>query len=211
MLVGVVLAGGAGRRLGGADKPALRVGGRALLDRALDALAAATSHTERGPVVVVGPVRPTSHPVVPARESPPGAGPAAALAAGLAALPPLPDSTEVALLAADLANVTAATIVRLRAALAAPDRPDGALLRDETGHLQWLLGVWRLGALRGALPAEPAGAPLREMLGALTLAEVAELPGESADVDTPEDLARARALTEGEGRPDGGPSQPSHW
>ncbi|MGV9756153.1 NTP transferase domain-containing protein, partial [Streptomyces tricolor] len=33
----VVLAGGAARRLGGADKPGLRVGGRALLDRVLAA------------------------------------------------------------------------------------------------------------------------------------------------------------------------------
>ncbi|MFD9249059.1 NTP transferase domain-containing protein, partial [Streptomyces bottropensis] len=37
----VVLAGGAARRLGGADKPALRVGGRALLDRVLTACAGA--------------------------------------------------------------------------------------------------------------------------------------------------------------------------
>ncbi|MGW4109093.1 NTP transferase domain-containing protein, partial [Streptomyces sp. NPDC004976] len=33
----VVLAGGAARRLGGADKPGVRVGGRALLDRVLAA------------------------------------------------------------------------------------------------------------------------------------------------------------------------------
>ena len=31
----VVLAGGAARRLGGVDKPGVRVGGRALLDRVL--------------------------------------------------------------------------------------------------------------------------------------------------------------------------------
>ncbi|WP_198601894.1 NTP transferase domain-containing protein, partial [Streptomyces sp. MH60] len=35
----VVLAGGAARRLGGADKPGLRVGARALLDRVLAACA----------------------------------------------------------------------------------------------------------------------------------------------------------------------------
>ncbi|MEH6375729.1 NTP transferase domain-containing protein, partial [Streptomyces sp. KLMMK] len=35
----VVLAGGAARRLGGADKPTLRVGGRTLLDRVLEACA----------------------------------------------------------------------------------------------------------------------------------------------------------------------------
>ncbi|MGO4426310.1 NTP transferase domain-containing protein, partial [Streptomyces sp. MCAF7] len=49
----VILAGGAARRLGGADKPALRVGARPLLDRVLDACRGA----ER--TVVVGPRRPT--------------------------------------------------------------------------------------------------------------------------------------------------------
>ncbi|NEC15321.1 NTP transferase domain-containing protein, partial [Streptomyces sp. SID8014] len=37
----VVLAGGGARRLGGVDKPGLRVGGRALVDRVLAACAAA--------------------------------------------------------------------------------------------------------------------------------------------------------------------------
>ncbi|MGH8776871.1 MAG: NTP transferase domain-containing protein, partial [Jiangellaceae bacterium] len=44
----VVLAGGRGSRLGGVDKPALRIGGRTLLDTALVATAAARS------TVVVG-------------------------------------------------------------------------------------------------------------------------------------------------------------
>ncbi|MYU19520.1 NTP transferase domain-containing protein, partial [Streptomyces sp. SID8361] len=52
----VILAGGAARRLGGVDKPALRVGGRALLDRVLDACRGA------GRTVVVGPRRPTVRP-----------------------------------------------------------------------------------------------------------------------------------------------------
>ncbi|MCZ9338082.1 NTP transferase domain-containing protein, partial [Streptomyces sp. TRM76130] len=71
-------AGGAARRLGGADKPGVRVGGRALLDRVLSACAGASAT-----VVVAGP-RPTARPVVFAREDPPGGGPVAALAAGLA-------------------------------------------------------------------------------------------------------------------------------
>ena len=47
----IVLAGGAGRRLGGADKAALDVGGRTLLERALAAVSGV-------PTVVVGPARP---------------------------------------------------------------------------------------------------------------------------------------------------------
>lgn len=73
----VVLAGGGARRLGGADKPALTVGGRSLLDRVLSACAGAAT------TVVVGPRRPTHRPVVWVREEPQGGGPLAALDAGL--------------------------------------------------------------------------------------------------------------------------------
>jgi molybdopterin-guanine dinucleotide biosynthesis protein A len=76
----LVLAGGAARRLGGTDKPALAVGGRMLLDRVLAACAAART------TVVVGPRRPTARPVLWTREEPAGGGPLPALAAGLAAL-----------------------------------------------------------------------------------------------------------------------------
>ncbi|NEC24973.1 NTP transferase domain-containing protein, partial [Streptomyces parvus] len=54
----IVLAGGAAKRLGGADKPGVRVGGRALLDRVLAACDGATR------TVVVGDRRPTARPVV---------------------------------------------------------------------------------------------------------------------------------------------------
>ncbi|MGC4980120.1 NTP transferase domain-containing protein [Streptomyces sp. DT193] len=73
----VVLAGGAARRLGGEDKPGVRVGGRTLLDRVLAACADATR------TVVVARPRPTARAVEWAREDPPGGGPLAALDAGL--------------------------------------------------------------------------------------------------------------------------------
>ncbi|MFE9042808.1 DUF6457 domain-containing protein [Streptomyces sp. NPDC007818] len=78
----VVLAGGAARRLGGVDKPGVRVGGRALLDRVLAACAGA------GRTVVVGDPRPTVRPVRWTREQPSGTGPVAALDAGAVALRP---------------------------------------------------------------------------------------------------------------------------
>src|SRR4029079_9730524 len=78
----VVLAGGRGRRLGGPSKPEVVVGGRALLDHALAAVAAADR------VVVVGPSG-LARPGIPrVLEDPPDGGPVAGLAAGLAYLAP---------------------------------------------------------------------------------------------------------------------------
>lgn len=184
-----MLAGGRASRLGGRHKPGLPVAGRTLLDHALTAVAGAAE------TVVVGPEVPTCRPVRWTREDPPGSGPVAALATGLAAL--AVDPEEVAVLAADLPGVTPATIERLRAARTG----DGAVLCDATGHRQWLIGVWRTSALAAALPADPEGRSLRSVLGPLAGPDVPELPGESADVDTPADLARVTR----------GASQPSHW
>jgi molybdopterin-guanine dinucleotide biosynthesis protein A len=194
----VLLAGGRASRLGGRYKPGIASGGRTLLDRALAAVAGAEH------VVVVGPEHPTERPVHWTVEQPPGGGPVAALAAGLAALP---DADEVVVLAADLVGVTCDTVHRLRAALAGCPDTDGALLCDSSGHRQWLIGAWRRPALSAALPPEPAGHSLRGTLAGLTVADVPELPGESADVDTQADLARF--LAEGSITRDA--SQPSHW
>ena len=176
----VILAGGRASRLSGVDKVAIEVAGRSLLRRALDAVAGAE------PVVVVGPRRPLAGTVRWAREEPPGSGPLAGLAAGLAVLPAEID--EVAVLAADLLNVERSTVDRLRVALAGAGDAAGAVLVDRDGVRQWLIGVWRATELRRAMPADPAGGSLRAALGGRTLVEVPARPGEDADVDTAEDL-----------------------
>lgn len=178
----IVLAGGRARRMEGADKPMLEVGGQALLHRVLAAVAAAD------PLIAVGPERGEFPGVLWTREDPPGGGPVAALAAGLALVPSSRDV--VAVLAGDLTGVTEQTMRRLRAALG--DR-DGALLVDSAGRRQWLLGVWRRGALRAVLPANPSGAALRRTLSRLSVVDVLAVgPGETDDVDTHADLERAR-------------------
>lgn len=182
----MILAGGAGRRLSGMDKPAIEVGGRSLLARAVDAVTGAE------PIVVVGPRRELPAAVRWTREDPPRTGPVAALAAGITALGSSDPATEVAVLAADLPGIDPHPIDRLRAALIATPGAAGAVLVDDTGARQWLLGVWRLGPLLGALPADPAGRSLRATLGGLSLVEVTAQPGEADDVDTPEDLDRLR-------------------
>jgi molybdopterin-guanine dinucleotide biosynthesis protein A len=183
----VVLAGGAARRLGGADKPAVRVGGRALLDRVLTACAEART------TVVVADPRPTARPVTWAREDPPGAGPLAALDAGLRHTA----AEHVVVLSADLPFLDAGTVRRLRAALAASGA-DGALLTDADGRDQPLVAAYRAGALRRELAALTAahgtltGLPLRRLTGALDLIRVPD-PVASFDCDTWDDIASARA------------------
>ncbi|WUC39918.1 molybdenum cofactor guanylyltransferase [Streptomyces sp. NBC_00557] len=183
----VVLAGGAARRLGGADKPGLRVGGRPLLDRVLAACA------DAGTTVVVADRRPTARPVLWAREEPPGAGPVAALEAGLR----LAEAEHAVVLSADLPFLRPATLRRLLAALG-DTGADGALLTDADGRDQPLVAAYRTAVLRRELadlaagPDGLSGLPLRRLTGALKLTRVPD-PLASFDCDTWDDLVNARA------------------
>ncbi|MFJ6658696.1 NTP transferase domain-containing protein [Streptomyces sp. NPDC091377] len=183
----VVLAGGAARRLGGVDKPAVRVGGRALLDRVLGACAGA-----RTTVVVAG-ARPTARPVTWAREDPPGGGPLAALGAGVRDT----SAERLVVLSADLPFLQESTVGRLLAAL--DDGPyDGVLLTDPDGRDQPLVAAYRAKPLRHALDTIAAehggltGLPLRRLVAALDLTRLAD-PVASFDCDTWDDIATARA------------------
>ncbi|MGW8697294.1 NTP transferase domain-containing protein [Streptomyces eurythermus] len=183
----VVLAGGAARRLGGADKPGVRVGGRALLDRVLAACADA-----RTTVVVAAP-RPTARPVRWTREDPPGGGPLAALAAGLRHT----TAGHTVVLSADLPFLRPGTLRRLLTALR-DTGADGALLTDAGGRDQPLVAAYRTAALRRELAALAAahgaltGLPLRRLTGTLRLTRVPD-PLASFDCDTWDDIADARA------------------
>ncbi|MFI9808220.1 NTP transferase domain-containing protein [Streptomyces sp. NPDC052301] len=183
----VVLAGGAARRLGGTDKPGVRVGGRALLDRVLTACADART------TVVVADRRPTARPVRWAREEPPGGGPVAALDAGLR----LTTAEHAVVLSADLPFLEPVTLQRLLAALG-DTGADGALLTDADGRDQPLVAAYRTPVLRrelAALAAAPGGLtglPLRRLTGALRLTRVPD-PLASFDCDTWDDIVNARA------------------
>jgi molybdopterin-guanine dinucleotide biosynthesis protein A len=184
----IVLAGGRGRRIGGRDKPALPVGGRSMLRRVLDAVAGAN------PRVIVGPARPdVPAGVVQVREHPPGGGPVAALAAGLAAVP---SAELVALLAADLPFLTRADVEVLYRAAAAGDH-DGVVLVDAAGRRQWLCGVYRVAALRRGLVEldPPAGQPMRALVSCFRLTDVEQdavgEPPPWYDCDTEDDYRQA--------------------
>ncbi|MFG3496142.1 NTP transferase domain-containing protein [Streptomyces sp. NPDC047928] len=184
----VVLAGGAAKRLGGADKPGVSVGGRALLDRVLAACRAA------GRAVVVGGRRPTVRPVVWAREEPPGGGPLAGLAAGLRHV----EADTVLVLSGDLPFLEDATVRRLAATLAGGSA-EGVLSVDADGHDQPLVAAYRTEPLRRevALLATEygslSGLPLKLLTQELDLARLPTAPLSSFDCDTWEDIAMARA------------------
>jgi molybdenum cofactor guanylyltransferase len=184
----VVLAGGRAARLGGQAKPQLVVGDRPMLATVLDAVADAAAR------IVVGPPQPVPADVVLVREQPPGGGPVAALRAGLAEV----RTDVVAVLAGDLPFLTSALITGLRTRLTR----DGALVLDEAGRDQLLLGVWRTAALRAAVADATGPTSLRKVFEPLAVRRLrpAVVPGTPppwTDCDTPAELARARQLAGG--------------
>jgi molybdenum cofactor guanylyltransferase len=188
----VVLAGGAGRRLGGPTKPTLPVGDIPMLDLVLTAVADATVRVVVGPPTLAGGL-PAG--VLLTCEHPPGGGPVAATAAGLAMAAgagPL-----VALLAADMPFLTPTAVNRLRAAITST--VDGALYVDRDGRRQLLCGLWRVDAVRARLAAlgDPTGRSMHELVTGLAVAELAwpaAGPPPWYDCDTDTDLAQARAI-----------------
>jgi molybdopterin-guanine dinucleotide biosynthesis protein A len=162
--------------MGGAAKPVLKVGGRRMLDVALDALAGARQRVVVGDVAVPAGVRLT-------REEPLGAGPVAALAAAL----PLIRADLCVVLAADLPFVTAEHVRRLVEVAA-----DGsAVAVDADGREQPLLAAYDVAALRAALPEDVNGAPMRVLRIDV---QTVHLDGDPwFDVDHPADLETARS------------------
>lgn len=174
----IVLAGGRGSRLGGADKATVEVRGRTLLAHALDAVIDASE------VVVVGGQVPTDRPVTFVREDPTYGGPAAGLLTGRdALLRPFPT---LAVLAVDMPQVSAGTFRRLHEAA---EGRDGAALTDPGGRRQLCLVVRteRLDAVRPPLE-EQHGASIRDLLAGLDVAAVPAHAGEHRDIDSWTDL-----------------------
>ena len=180
----IVLAGGSAKRLDGTDKAALLVGGKRMLDRVLEATILARQ------TVVVGPERPTSRPVVWTREDPPGTGPVAALAAGLAFC----DAPIVVLIAVDHPFVTRHHVRQLIEAIDS----DGAMLRDYHGRDQPLVAAYRADSLRESLARLPdvEGSSMRELIEAMSMVA---LIGDAAllDCNTWEEVELARGFVTG--------------
>jgi molybdopterin-guanine dinucleotide biosynthesis protein A len=180
----IVLAGGRSSRLGGESKAGLLVDGRSLLARSLDAAEGAQR------IVVVGPSQPLPVGVLSAREEPAFSGPAAAIAAGMGALPAASASDFVLVLACDMPG-SAAAVRALRAA-GAP-RADGAIAIDADSRPQHLAGLYRSASLSAAIErrgGELANLSVRALLGELELTPTPVPAGSTDDVDTWADAAR---------------------
>ncbi|GLY91615.1 molybdenum cofactor guanylyltransferase [Actinoallomurus iriomotensis] len=178
----VVLAGGGARRLAGADKPGVVVGGRPLVAW----VGAAVASAER--IVLVGPARPELPEAIVVREDPPGGGPVPALRAGLTRV----RAPWTAVLAADLPFLRPAHVAGLLREAAGRT---GAVLVDADGRPQWLAGVWRTADLAEAL-AGYRSTSLRALMDPLA-PRLVPAPADEApwyDCDTPSDIATASRM-----------------
>lgn len=202
----IVLAGGAGRRLGGVDKAELIVSGRTLLERAVDAVSFASRR------ILVGPARTGTLPadVLITREDPPGGGPVAAIEAGLR----LVRKQLVVVLACDMPFVTSEVVNDLVERLslspatgqsaasaeqgAAPSDADGVVLVDRSGLRQPLCAAYRSNSLRRSVARLPSvrGAAVRSLINALTVAEVPAGAMTTLDCDTWESVLYSRRQME---------------
>ncbi|WP_291378992.1 NTP transferase domain-containing protein [Demequina sp.] len=180
----VIVAGGAGSRLSGVSKPELKIAGRTLLERTLDACEGASN------VVVVGGEHLRREGALWACEDPPGSGPAAGLAAGLGALDAEGDRSPLVLvLGTDTPRASAVAGVLLERMRDGCPEVDGAWLVDSSGKPQPLVAVYRRDAIvnRCASHAAP-GASLRRVTEGLTMIAVPDVHDASRDVDTWEDV-----------------------
>jgi molybdenum cofactor guanylyltransferase len=182
----VILAGGRAERLGGADKPGLRIGGRTLVGAVVSAATAAGADA----VIVVGPARPglpRGGRVRFTSERPPAGGPVPALRAGLA----LVTRPWLLLLAADLPFLRA---WQLRELVSAATVSGAAVLADDAGVPQWLTSCWRADDLRAGLDrygGEALSGVLRPLRPAVVAIPAGDGPPPWLDCDTPDDLVVA--------------------
>ncbi len=203
----MILAGGRATRLGGVPKPTLKYDGDTLLSLALRAARGASA------VVVVGPDAPGSgdggepgtgshvldsgplpNAVLRTREEPVFAGPAAAIAAGLAALRNKGESSPWTLvLACDMPHASRG-VGLLWDALESSPGVEGAMAVSLDGRKQPLLGAYRTAALEREVGVASEGSGLTNssvfrLLARLNVLDVEVPAGSTDDVDTWEDAA----------------------
>jgi molybdopterin-guanine dinucleotide biosynthesis protein A len=177
----LVLCGGSSRRLG-RDKLAEPLGPSTVLDVTLAGLPGGW------PVVAVGPQRPTERPVAWTVEHPPGGGPLAAIAAGVALI----QSDVLVVLAGDMPFAGPCAAALAAALLEDASLDAVAATTGVGGPPNPLLAAYRTRAVRRALPDEPRDGRARTLLDALPHRSLVVPAADAVDVDTPDALAAAR-------------------
>jgi molybdopterin-guanine dinucleotide biosynthesis protein A len=191
----VVLSGGQGRRLGGVDKAALRLGTDTLLETLVQSVPTSMK------VVVAGPPAAVGRQVTFVQESPAGGGPVAGTEAALRIV----DSPFVAVVAVDMPWVVALLpelMSRLEAIATSSPDVDVLVPVSTDGIRQLLACAWRSDGLRAALGrlGTSRDRSVRELVAAATAHEWTLDAGQTelvADIDTDEDLESARRRTAG--------------
>jgi len=184
----LVLAGGRSSRLGGVPKSSLMIDGRSLLDTALGAAAFVRCCVVVGDDdVVAEAARRAAVTVV--RESPPFAGPAAAIAAGVGELAERSSSASdfTLVLACDMPRVDQA--VRMLVAALRADS-DGAVAVSADGRVQSLAALYSTSGLVIAAhvhAGELENLSVRALLGDLHPDPVDVPAGSTDDIDTWDD------------------------
>ncbi|MEM1306211.1 MAG: molybdenum cofactor guanylyltransferase MobA [Pseudomonadota bacterium] len=201
-IVGVVLAGGLSRRMGGGDKGLLNLGDRSMIGHVVSRL-----HDQAGPLVINAngdpdrfaalglPVQPDTIDDTP--------GPLAGILAGLIwARTNAPTATHVASVSSDAPFVPRDLVAQLRAALAEAPDAQIALARSDDG-LHPVIGLWPVALADDLDRALRDG--VRKVLhwtdrhGTTEVHfDPVQIGGVTVDpffnANTPDDLARARAL-----------------
>lgn len=128
------------------------------------------------------------------REEPAGGGPVAAIAAAIGRV----EADEVLLLAGDLAAGDRAVVALLAAGLDDAAEPTGSVLVDRAGR-QWPSYRIRTQALvdAAARQTEPVGARMSDLVADLRCRYRRIRTGVTTDVDTWQDLSRARSRESG--------------
>jgi molybdopterin-guanine dinucleotide biosynthesis protein A len=198
--IGVLLAGGLSSRMGGGDKPLLKVGGRTILDRAIAALrpqCAALILSANG-----NPARFSSTGLEVVADGMPGfAGPLAGILAALDwTAANRPDADWVVSAAADSPFLPSDFVARLHEARAEADVP---LARAQGGNQPYPVNaLWKV-ALRGDLREGLVEEGLRKVSdwtdrhGVVSVIWPAEPVDPFFNANTPEELAEAERLLGG--------------
>ena len=187
----IVVGGGGGERLGGVSKPDLTLGGMRLIDRVCGSLLAACG---AGCVAVVPPTVRVPEEVMRTLEDPPNGGPLAGIDAGLRALG-IDDDVLVVVVSVDAPGVAGLLPALLGSPLGSESEGRIAVGGDPQPFDQYLMGVYRAGALRRVIDEAVAvlgsvrGVGVRRVLRALALERVSVDADVCRDIDTPEDVA----------------------